>query len=123
MYFYCMYWAFQTLTTVGYGDFGAYNGYEIFITIIWMCFGVIFYSMIVGTMTSVITEEILGAQSLSMKLNALKNIQAKINMDQELYDQLNSFLYLNYVELTSRIDEDSLMNTLPLTLKEEVLFH
>lgn len=50
-----MYWAFQTLTTVGYGDFGAYNGMEIMVTCIWMFIGVAFYSFVVGSLTSVIT--------------------------------------------------------------------
>ena len=72
MYFQCMYWAFQTLTTVGYGDFGAYNAYEILITILWMAFGVIFYSMVVGTLTSVITEEGNDTLSLAGKINAFE---------------------------------------------------
>jgi len=50
-----MYWAFQTLTTVGYGDFGAYNGNEILVTCIWMFVGVAFYSFVVGSLTSAIT--------------------------------------------------------------------
>ena len=51
-----MYWAFQTLTTVGYGDFGAYNAYEMLVTCIWMFIGVAFYSFVVGSLTSAITD-------------------------------------------------------------------
>ena len=50
-----MYWAFQTLTTVGYGDFGAYNGWEIFLTLWWMFLGVSFYTVVVGSLTSMVT--------------------------------------------------------------------
>jgi len=57
MYFQCVYWACQTLTTVGYGDFGAFNSWEIILTIIWMAIGVAFYSIVVGTLTSTITSE------------------------------------------------------------------
>jgi len=46
------YWAFQTLTTVGYGDFGAGNMAEYIINIFWMVIGVIFYSLLVASVTS-----------------------------------------------------------------------
>lgn len=71
LYLLSFYWAFQTLTTVGYGDFGAYNHYEIWLTVFWMMFGVIFYASVVGTLTSVITEEVLNAEGLSTQLAAL----------------------------------------------------
>lgn len=38
-----IYWAFQTQTTVGYGDFGAHNGWEITITMVWMLLGAFLY--------------------------------------------------------------------------------
>lgn len=55
-WFMAMYWAFQTLTTVGYGDFGAYNNAEIWLTLVWMFVGVAFYTFVVGSLTTVITE-------------------------------------------------------------------
>lgn len=55
-YYFVMYWAFQTLTTVGYGDFGAYNGLEIGLTCIWMFLGVAFYSFVVGSLTTLFTS-------------------------------------------------------------------
>jgi len=59
-----VYWAIQTLTTVGYGDFGAYNTLEIAITCIWMFLGVAFYSFVVGSLTSAITAQ--GSQDEDM---------------------------------------------------------
>ena len=55
-WFRSVYWAFQTLTTVGYGDFGAYNGWEIFITCAWMFMGVALYTVVVGSLTIMMTE-------------------------------------------------------------------
>lgn len=55
-YYESIYWAFQTLTTVGYGDFGAHNSVEILVTCIWMFIGVAFYSFVTGSMISIITE-------------------------------------------------------------------
>jgi hypothetical protein len=42
---------------VGYGDFGAYNAYEIAITCVWMFIGVAFYSVVVGSLTSMLVED------------------------------------------------------------------
>jgi hyperpolarization activated cyclic nucleotide-gated potassium channel 2 len=47
-YMYTIYWACQTLTTVGYGDFGCYNDWEIAITCVWMFLGVAVYTVVVG---------------------------------------------------------------------------
>ena len=57
---YCMsfYWAWQTLTSVGYGDFPKENPAEIWFTLFWMLIGVIFYSIIVGTLTSIFSSEL-----------------------------------------------------------------
>lgn len=49
-----LYWAFQVLTTVGYGDFGAQTASELVLNLIWMTFGVSFYSFVVGSLTSII---------------------------------------------------------------------
>ena len=54
-YYYSIYWAFQTITTVGYGDFKVSNAYEILVTDFWIFIGVIFYSFAVGVMTSFAT--------------------------------------------------------------------
>ena len=43
-YIECFYWSMQTLTTVGYGDFGAKTTSEILLSLFWMLFGVSFYS-------------------------------------------------------------------------------
>jgi hypothetical protein len=55
-YFLTVYWAFQTLTTVGYGDFGCGNIMEIIITILWMCIGVIFYTFTFASLISILVD-------------------------------------------------------------------
>lgn len=67
-YFTCLYWAFQTLTTVGYGDISPQNSWEIAISCIWMAFGVAFYSIIVGSLTSIITDTLFSNDNLPAKL-------------------------------------------------------
>ena len=63
-YFYSLYWAFQTLTTVGYGDFAVTNTSEISVTLMWIFIGVIFYQFVVGAMTSYANVQLDSSQSL-----------------------------------------------------------
>lgn len=76
------------MTTVGYGDFGAYSEWEIIITIIWMAIGVGFYSIVVGTLTSIITDQMLHQETLQSKLKALETFSKENNLDETLSKNL-----------------------------------
>ena len=88
----CLYWAFQTLTTVGYGDFGAYNSQEILITIIWMVIGVAFYTFVVAALTSAITAEGSEDEKLQIKILALDMFAQEHQMDDNMHDKMVRFL-------------------------------
>lgn len=49
-----MYWAFTTVTTVGYGDILARTDLELIMAIIWMILGVGFYSFTIGSLSSML---------------------------------------------------------------------
>lgn len=123
VYTYSVYWACQTLTTVGYGEFGCYNLYEIFITIIWMGFGAMFYSILVGTLTSVIIEEVLTAGNLTKKIKAVESFSEAAHLDHKISTQMKQFLSNNFNEIFSKVDEEAMIKELPSKLREELLFH
>ena len=50
------YFAITSLTTVGYGDVGAFTTSEMLIAILWMIFGVVVYTFIMGTIASVLAS-------------------------------------------------------------------
>ena len=53
-YLVSVYWALQTLTTVGYGDIHAYSVSEKIAALVWMILGVGFYSFTIGNLSSII---------------------------------------------------------------------
>jgi len=55
-YLVSFYWAYQTITTVGFGDIGICTVNEYAIAIIWMIIGVNFYSYLVGNITYMIAN-------------------------------------------------------------------
>lgn len=81
-YSYSVYWAFQTLTTVGYGDFGAYNSWELTFTCFWMFLGVAFYSFVVGSMTSIITQFGNEDEALQLKERAFEKFAAETGLEE-----------------------------------------
>jgi hypothetical protein len=86
-----MYWACQTLTTVGYGDFGAYNNWEMAITCVWMFCGVAIYTVVVGVLTSMVestaikdVQEVLTGQLEEYSINC--------GLDDNLYQECVMFI-------------------------------
>ena len=61
-------WALQTLTTVGYGDINAYLMEERALALIWMIFGVGFYSFTIGNLAGIISAIDVRAAHLQAKL-------------------------------------------------------
>ncbi|CDW91576.1 cation channel family protein [Stylonychia lemnae] len=123
LYLECLYWSLQTVATVGFGDFGARTVSELFLCIVWMIFGVGFYSFVIGNLTSIIANENANSENLYNKLKALEEFAKKTNLPEELHFKIRQFLENNYNELFSRIDENQLLQELPITLRDEVFIH
>jgi hypothetical protein len=118
-----LYWAFQTLTTVGYGDFGAYNNYEIGITCVWMFIGVAFYSVVVGSLTSMLVDDEVQQESLNSKLKALEEFSVSSGLEPSLKNDIKNFLQNNYYDFFLKVEIETLTNELPPNIKEEIFFH
>lgn len=55
LYLTSFYWAITTLTTVGFGEINAHSSLEMLLAMIWMLFGVGFYSFVMGSLSSMMT--------------------------------------------------------------------
>jgi len=55
LYITSVYWAVQTITTVGFGDIPAVTIVEKIIAIMWMIAGVGFYSFTIGNLSSIMS--------------------------------------------------------------------
>jgi hypothetical protein len=53
-YLQSIYWALQTLTTVGFGDIGAKTVNERIFAMLWMLIGIAFYSIMFGNITNLL---------------------------------------------------------------------
>ena len=66
-----IYWAFQTVTTVGFGDISIGMYVEYLLTIMWMLFGVSVYTLTIGTVSAIIANIDSKNYFLSQKLQTL----------------------------------------------------
>ena len=52
LYLTSMYWAMSTMSTVGYGDISAETDMERIFSILWMIYGIGFFSVVIGSIES-----------------------------------------------------------------------
>lgn len=96
---------------------------EYILCLVWMGCGVSFYSFVVGSVTSIIAAETRNKETLSHKLKALDSFQKETGLPEEIYNLISQFLLNNYDEVFSKTDEQDLLDVLPTSLREEVLYH
>mmetsp|Transcript_32070 Transcript_32070/g.42518 ORF Transcript_32070/g.42518 Transcript_32070/m.42518 type:complete len:165 (+) Transcript_32070:241-735(+) len=82
-YLISVYWAFQTVTTVGFGDIGITHLEEYVLSILWILFGVAFYTLTIGNVSSIIANADEKAFYLSKKLETLQSYALKIGLPPE----------------------------------------
>jgi len=99
------YWAITTLTTVGYGDISSKTTEEITFSIVWMFFGVGFYSYIISILTSVLTSEDARQAVMEEKYKQLDLLAIEKGLPLTLIKDIKKNIYKNMEALT--LDESA----------------
>jgi len=87
-----MYWAFQTLTTVGYGDVRAVRDDERIVAIVWMVFGVGFYAYIIGYIQTILNEIDVRAYHTQIKLDTLLEFSKRNRIPDTLQKDISMYI-------------------------------
>ena len=90
-----VYWAFQTLTTVGFGDVSAVTVGERIFAIVWMLLGVAMYSYAIGNMTNMIASMDFSNEELQKNLGILKELKSRTKMPTSLFQKIKRHLEKN----------------------------
>ena len=86
-----IYWAFSTLTTVGYGDISATNGTEQSFSMCIMLLGVSWYAYIVGSMSSIMASFDGRARIIREKVTAVHEFVRDLRLPYDLGRRVRSF--------------------------------
>ena len=79
-----LYWAITTLATVGYGDITPNTTLERIVSIIWMIFGLCFFSFTVSSLSSMLNSIDTKESLLSTKLAAIDEFSDESHLSKEL---------------------------------------
>ena len=120
-YMVSVYWAFQTVTTVGFGDIGISLLEEYILSIIWMLFGVSVYTLTIGNVSSIIASLDSKAYFLSQKLQTLQTYALKIGLPPETAVRIQRFLENDSKDFNSLSEQEQLIQSLPPYLRSEVV--
>eukprot|EP00002_Diphylleia_rotans_P024455 TRINITY_DN4830_c0_g1_i2.p1 TRINITY_DN4830_c0_g1~~TRINITY_DN4830_c0_g1_i2.p1 ORF type:complete len:722 (+),score=98.60 TRINITY_DN4830_c0_g1_i2:164-2329(+) len=116
------YWALVVMTTVGFGDIVPLTNTEKCFTILTMITGVSIYATIFGNMATLIAQMDASATRYREKLDALHEYMTYRSLPQYLRKRI-----LNYYDVIwSRhkgIDENSILNELPSSLRSEIALY
>jgi len=120
-YLFALYWALTTLTTVGFGDISAGTSAERVICIVWMMFGVGFYSFAVGTITSVLTSMDDSNQILDEKISFLEFFSKDTGLDKDLEKRAKRSLVNNEITIVmGEIRKETLLQDLSRELRYRI---
>jgi hyperpolarization activated cyclic nucleotide-gated potassium channel 1 len=116
-----VYWAFTTVTTVGYGDISAYTQLEMLLSITWMITGVGFYSFTIGSLSSFLTAIDTRDSIMNAKLAATHELAKETGISPEVKRKITAVVTYNTQKLgTIWSDKHSLFNELPIDLRYEI---
>lgn len=121
LYLRSFYWAFTTLSTVGYGDIRPTNDSEIIIAIGWMSFGLCFFSYTLGVLSTMLLSQNNKEIALNNKFLAVDEFIKEENLPKELKVEMKEALRYS-MEKTgfTWADKQDIFNELPAELRFEV---
>ena len=120
-YMHSLYWCFQTLTTVGFGDYPAVTYMERILSLFWMGLGVVFYSFVIGNFSSMIENNDIMKHQLNVKLKAIAEFTKQTGLPLDIYIKIKRFIENNFYYLFSDDEEDKLIKELPPSMRDEVM--
>lgn len=116
-----IYWAFTTVTTVGYGDIAAGNGFEQILCIFWMIVGVGFYSFTIGSLSAFLSAIDTRDSILSSKLAVVHEFAKETGISPECKQKIRESIKYSISKVGSVWSEKhSLFKDLPKALRYEV---
>ena len=115
-----MYWAFTTMTTVGYGDISSVTRSERVIACFGMLVGGFVFSGVIGTIGDVVAARDLSKKAHAQKMEAVAAFIRDNQLPQEYYKEVLGFFRKQHVV---GYDRRALLNDMPYWLRKKIMFY
>ena len=115
-----MYWAFTTMTTVGYGDISSVTRSERIIACFGMLVGGFVFSGVIGTIGDVVAARDLSKKAHAQKMEAVAAFIRDNQLPQEYYKEVLGFFRKQHVV---GYDRRALLNDMPYWLRKKIMFY
>jgi hypothetical protein len=120
LYLKCIYFAFTSFVTVGYGDVCAYSNIELIVIILWLYIAGIYYSFSLSDLGNIFSTNNLKLLETHKKLMIAEEISKNNNFDKVLEDKIKQ-----HIEFISNSDEGSsdfknILSELPNSVKLQI---
>jgi hypothetical protein len=104
------YWSFQTLTTVGYGDIAPQTPLEQIYSMIWMFFGIGFFSFTLGNLSAIISSIDKKSAEYNKLVNQFNDFAFKVKLPIEIRNKVHNYYQNNYYKnMYSNLDPNSMI--------------
>ena len=122
IYLASLYFIIATMTSVGYGDIVCINKEETYFQILLLSIGLVAYSWIISTVGDYVKNESRATIKYNKDVTQLEEIRiAYPNMPFKLYNKIQQHLQ-RLLKQQEKYDSNILINSLPYTLKNSLLF-
>jgi hypothetical protein len=91
------------------------------LSLVWMLFGVCFYSFVIGNYSSIISSNIQIQASIQLRIKGLAELAKKANIPMDLLKKIKKFIENNFEAIYNQDDEAMLVRMLPPSLRDEVI--
>ena len=123
VYMRCLYFAVTVLTTVGFGDIYAFTVAEMVLVVLWMMLGMTFYSILVGTLSSVISTLDVKASLVNAKMNEIDKFALDFKVPHKIVKEMKNCIRAEKEhETITEKERISFIDELPIDLKYQVAF-
>jgi len=117
-----VYWAFTTITTVGYGDIKPTNDYEKLYSIIIMVIGAALFSFIVGNVSNLAYQLSVLKQVQKKKVSEINEYVKEQRLGYNLSNSIKKHVKFAFSKQTSHI-ESEILKLLPSELRKDTLLY